>query len=65
MSSGGKASVRQLELPRASQGMKPSLGHGEKTLRGREETFWSGCWNLKNLRRALHPVRRNEGGARD
>jgi hypothetical protein len=25
--------------------MKPSLGHGARTLRWKGETFWSGCWN--------------------
>jgi hypothetical protein len=49
VSSGGQASVRPLERPLDVQGMKPSLGHEDRTLRWKRGAFWKGCWKGKTF----------------
>lgn len=61
MSSGGKAAVRQLELPRGTPGDEAIAGtRGEDAL-VEEKNLLARMLEAENLRRALHQVRRNQG----
>ena len=61
MSSGGKASVRQLELPLDDPGDEATTGawEGDTPVEGTD--LLERVLDPQNLRRALHQVRRNQG----
>ena len=61
MSSGGKASVRQLELPLGEPGDEAVTGTRGEDAPGGGRDLLERVLEPQNLRRALHQVRRNEG----
>jgi RNA-directed DNA polymerase len=61
VSSGGKASVRQLELPLETPGDEAVTGTRGEDAPVEEKNLLERVLEAKNLRRALHQVRRNQG----
>jgi RNA-directed DNA polymerase len=61
VSSGGKASVRQLELPLGTPGDEAIAGTRGEDAPVEEKNLLERMLETQNLRRALHQVRRNQG----
>jgi RNA-directed DNA polymerase len=61
VSSGGKASVRQLELPLDTPGDEAIAGTRGEDTPVEEKNLLERMLEVQNLRRALHQVRRNQG----
>jgi RNA-directed DNA polymerase len=61
VSSGGKASVRQLELPLDTPGDEAIAGTRGEDAPVEEKNLLERMLEVQNLRRALHQVRRNQG----
>ena len=61
MSSGGKASVRPLELPLGTPGDEAIAGTRGEDAPVEEKNLLERMLEAENLRRALHQVRRNQG----
>jgi RNA-directed DNA polymerase len=62
VSSGGKASVRPLERPRGIPGDEAIAGTRGEDAPVEEKNLLERMLEVQNLRRALHQVRRNQGG---